>query len=301
MLTFHISDILTVPFGAVMRLLYNFTGNYGISVMLFAAVVQIFLYPVSLKTRYNSMKLNRLEPQVQKFREQYADDLEARDNAILDLYKKEKVSKSGGVFGALLPIVILLILWPIVTNPMVYLLNESSERITIMWDALSKAAPEVFPANAANHQMLLAGHIAEYKDVVLAVLPDASQRTLQGVNFLFLGIDLSNGPFAEFTLHPSAPDLTVLIIPVLTILFNQLTPYLSCKMLNVPYTRKKLTGKSGILKLVSFLITLWVAFRLPGALTLYILARSILSLFIGVFLTKKIQRRLNAEMNREPV
>ena len=42
-LAFHISDIIQIPFGYVMDLLYQFTGNYGFALILFSVLVQMVL------------------------------------------------------------------------------------------------------------------------------------------------------------------------------------------------------------------------------------------------------------------
>lgn len=58
-LAFHISDIIQIPFGYVMDLLYQFTGNYGFALILFSVLVQMVLLPVTAKSKRSMMKMSR--------------------------------------------------------------------------------------------------------------------------------------------------------------------------------------------------------------------------------------------------
>ena len=46
-LAFNISDIIRIPFGYILDLLYQFTTNYGLALILFAIIVRLVLIPVS--------------------------------------------------------------------------------------------------------------------------------------------------------------------------------------------------------------------------------------------------------------
>mgnify|MGYP003291204232 CR=1 FL=1 len=45
-LAFNLADIINVPFGYVMDYLYRFTNNYGLTLILFALIVQLVLIPL---------------------------------------------------------------------------------------------------------------------------------------------------------------------------------------------------------------------------------------------------------------
>ena len=50
LLAFQLSDLVTVPFGWLLGVLYRLTDNYGVSMILFALIVQLVLMPTIVTT-----------------------------------------------------------------------------------------------------------------------------------------------------------------------------------------------------------------------------------------------------------
>ena len=48
---FKLGDIIRVPFGYLLSVLYQLTTNYGIALILFAILVKIILYPTTAKSK----------------------------------------------------------------------------------------------------------------------------------------------------------------------------------------------------------------------------------------------------------
>ena len=44
-LAFKLSDLITVPFGLLLGLLYDLTSNYGVAMIIFAIIVQAVMLP----------------------------------------------------------------------------------------------------------------------------------------------------------------------------------------------------------------------------------------------------------------
>ena len=53
-LAFQLSDIITVPFGWLLSVLYETTHNYGVAMILFAVIVQLILLPMNAKSSSSS-------------------------------------------------------------------------------------------------------------------------------------------------------------------------------------------------------------------------------------------------------
>ena len=73
-LAFQLSDIITVPFGWLLSVLYETTHNYGVAMILFAVIVQLILLPLNAKSKKSMMKMSRLTPKMQAIQQKYADD-----------------------------------------------------------------------------------------------------------------------------------------------------------------------------------------------------------------------------------
>ena len=73
-LAFKLSNLITVPFGWLMGMLYRLTGNYGVAMILFAFCVQMALLPITAKSKKSMMKMSRIQPLIQEAQKKYAND-----------------------------------------------------------------------------------------------------------------------------------------------------------------------------------------------------------------------------------
>ena len=87
---------LTKPFFYILDYLYHLLGNMGWAIILFAAVLRLFLFPLANKSYENMSKMKKLQPKVMELQEKYADDKMALQRATMELYKREKVNPAAG-------------------------------------------------------------------------------------------------------------------------------------------------------------------------------------------------------------
>ena len=73
-LAFQLSDLITVPFGWLLGILYHTTKNYGVAMLLFAILVQMILLPITAKSKKSMMKMSRLTPRIQDIQRRYPND-----------------------------------------------------------------------------------------------------------------------------------------------------------------------------------------------------------------------------------
>ena len=151
-LAFHLADIIQVPFGYLMEALYRVTGNYGFALMLFAVIVQLVLLPITAKSKKSMMKMSRLTPLAQDIQRRYADDPARQNQAIQELYQKEGVSMGGGCLWSFVPMLLLLPLYTVVRQPIVYMLHENLDVANQIIEVIKQAQPELFAGNAYYHQ-----------------------------------------------------------------------------------------------------------------------------------------------------
>ena len=193
-LAFHISDIITIPFGYLLDWLYQFTSNYGIALILFAILVKLLLFPIQAKSKKSMMKMSRLSPLVQKIQARYPDDQQKQNEALQQLYKDEGVSMTGGCLWSFVPLLILLPLYQVVRQPIVYMLHESLDVAEQIIEIIKAANSEYFGGNPYYHQMVAARYLPEFAEAIKEAIPSVSANTLAGLNFDFLGIDLGAVP-----------------------------------------------------------------------------------------------------------
>ena len=129
--------ILLSPFVWVLNTFYQMTGSYGLALILFALVVKIILFPFQLKGKKSMIQMNMLSGQMQKLQKQYGKDRERYNAEIQKLYEREKVNPMGGCLWSFIPLFILLPLYSIIREPLVYLMNVDVNNLTAIADVLN--------------------------------------------------------------------------------------------------------------------------------------------------------------------
>ena len=284
-LEFH---IINTPFGWVMDLLYRLTTDYGLTLILFAIIVKLVMMPLSAKAKRSTMKMSRITPLVQKLQDKYKDDPAKQQQEIQALYKREGTSMFGGCLWSFVPLLILIPLYQVVRQPLVHMLHLSAGDAETIVKIVTEQLPELFTEkNTYYAQMIAAAHMNEYADLIQAALPNVSQRVLEGLNFTFLGIDLSTVPdFSKFAFTWSW--IGTLLIPVLSAGSQIISMLVSQKTNNSVITNEKGVEDTAAAqraqvnnKAMMFampLMSLWIGMTIPVALSLYWLAQGLISM-----------------------
>ena len=84
-LAFKLSDLITIPFGYLMDWLYQFTANYGVSLILFSLILKVILLPMNIKSKKSMLKMSRLAPLTKALEEKYGDDKVKYQQAVSQL------------------------------------------------------------------------------------------------------------------------------------------------------------------------------------------------------------------------
>ncbi len=299
MILANLADIIRVPFGYLMDILYRLTNNYGLAMILFAIIVKLLLMPASAKSKRSSMKMSRISPQVKKIQEKYADNPQKQNEALQALYKAEGVSLGGGCLWAIVPLLVLLPLYTVVREPLVYMLHETQADAAKIIKAMKEASDGLFGSSAYD-QMVAAANISKFKDAVSAVLPNLSQRTLEGINFTFLGgIDLGRVP--QFNIFAWGKydwaHIGAFLLPVLSAGSQVLSMVVSQKLNGSVVTNDKgvydkeaakeaqSNQMSKTMMWLMPLMSLWIGFGIPAALSLYWLIQGLVSMISDSLLT----------------
>lgn len=309
MFLFSLADIIQVPFGYLMGWLYQFTNNYGIALILFSIIVQLVMLPMTAKSKKSMMKMSRLQPRMQEIQRRYADDPQRQNAAIQAMYKEEGVSMGGGCLWSLVPMLIIIPLYIVVRQPLVYMLHESLETANQIVDVLKTAAPEAFGSNAYYNQITAAQLIPQYADVLKEAIPTISDTVLNGVNFGFLGCNL--GLIPPFNVFASTfwtwPNVGLFLLALLSAGNQVVTMWINQKMNDSVVTNKDgiqdketaqnsqaaQTGK--VMMYTMPLMMLWIGFTVPASLSLYWLIGGVVRTIEDMLLTKKYRTQYDAE------
>src|SRR5262249_52296818 len=94
--------VIAAPLFWVLKLFHGWLANWGLAIILLTVVIKLIFFPLSAASYRSMAKMKLVTPRMMKLREQYGDDKMKLNQAMMDLYKTEKINPLGGC----LPIVV---------------------------------------------------------------------------------------------------------------------------------------------------------------------------------------------------
>ena len=311
LLAFQLSDIVTVPFGWLLGQLYHLLGNYGLAMIVFAVIVQLVLLPITMKSKKSMMKMSRLQPKMQEIQRKYANDQQKQNEAMQQLQKEEGATMGcGGCLWSFVPMLILLPLFTVIRQPMVYILGESAENVEQIIKIVKELEPSLFGSNNYYDQVTAAQAISKYATQIAAAIPGISADTLAGINFDFLG-GINLGAIPSINVFKwevwNWATIGAFLIPVASAGSQVLQMFLSQKTNNSVITDEKgledketaeksqAAQQSKMMMWMMPLMSLWIGFTVPAALSLYWFVGGVVRMVEDHILTKHYRKVYDAE------
>ena len=312
-LAFQLSDIITVPFGWLLGLLYNLTSNYGVAMILFALLVQAIMTPINAKSKKNMMKMSRVQPRIQDIQARYTDP-QKQNEMLQKLYQEEGISMGGGCLWSLIPLFILIPLFTVIREPITYILGESAEVTQQIIAVVKELAPDLFNSgrNSGGYydQVFAASAISQYAEQIKAAVPEISQRTLEGINFNFFGINL--GAIPQFNVFSSTwvwdwAHIGAFLIPCLSAGSQVLSMWINQKsndsvVTNEKGIQDKETAKNSqsaqstkMMMWMMPLMSLWIGFTVSAGLSLYWFIGGVFRMITDPIMTNHYRKIYDAE------
>lgn len=102
--------------GVVIQWIIGIAGNVGLGIVLFTLVLKLITLPLDIYSkssmRKNSLKMEKMRPQLEKLQKQYQNDQQAYNAKMMEMYKKNGYS----FLGACLPMIVTLVIFIVVLN-----------------------------------------------------------------------------------------------------------------------------------------------------------------------------------------
>jgi len=93
---------LAVPLFWVLNEIHRVVNNWGVAIILLTVIIKLLFYPLSAASYKSMAKMKVLAPKLQRLKERFGDDRQRMHQAMMELYKTEKINPLGGC----LPIVV---------------------------------------------------------------------------------------------------------------------------------------------------------------------------------------------------
>ncbi len=93
---------ITKPMFFMIDWFYKLVGNFGVAILLSTVVVKLVFFPLANKSYVSMSRMKLVQPQMIEIRERHKDDKAKQQQAMMELYKKEKINPLAGC----LPVVV---------------------------------------------------------------------------------------------------------------------------------------------------------------------------------------------------
>ena len=283
---------ICVPFAALMRLFYNLTGSYGVAIILFTLVIKLILLPFQMKSKKSMIRVNRMSGKMEEIRKKYANNQAKMNEEMQKFYQEEGINPMSGCLWSFIPFPILLALYYIIREPIVYFMNfggrEAGRAVVEAARELIQGAGIELTANAAYEQI-------EIANIINSQFPDfiAQHEGWVNVNYHFLGLDLTAQPSSAFGQLGSGISWALIGLILIPIVSGALSFLLS----KVTMGQNKMEGSAAAtgktMMWLMPLMSIYIAFIMPAALGVYWIAQSAFSIVqesvMGRFYTNKLE------------
>ncbi len=177
---------ITKPLFYLIDWLYKLVGNFGIAILVTTVIVKLAFFPLANKSYVSMANMKKVQPKMMEIKEKYGDDRMKQQQAMMELYKKEKINPVAGCWPMLIQIPVFFALYKVL-----YVTIEMRHAPFFGW-IQDLAAPD--PTSVFN---------------LFGLLPfEVPAMLMIGIWPLIMGITM----FLQMQMNPAPPDPTQAMI-----------------------------------------------------------------------------------------
>ncbi|GAB4512337.1 MAG: membrane protein insertase YidC [Sulfuricaulis sp.] len=103
--------VISAPLFWLLSWFHRLLGNWGWAIILLTVLIKAVFYPLSAKSYKSMAHMRKMQPKMQALKERYGDDRQKLNQAMMELYKTEKINPLGGCLPILIQIPVFLALY----------------------------------------------------------------------------------------------------------------------------------------------------------------------------------------------
>jgi YidC/Oxa1 family membrane protein insertase len=103
--------ILAAPLFWILKWIYGMVGNWGWAIILLTVLIKLVFYPLNAKAGRSMAQMKVLAPKMEKLKQLYGDDRQKLNQAMMELYRTEKINPLGGCLPILVQIPVFIALY----------------------------------------------------------------------------------------------------------------------------------------------------------------------------------------------
>ncbi len=298
-----IGELLGIPLGWIMYWIYQVVKNYGIALILFTLLSKLIVLPVSYKQQLGTVRMQALNPKLNKIKKQFANNPQKLQEEQQKLYQQEGVNPMGSCLPLVITMVILYGIFDVVNRPLSHILRISS-------DVIEKAKTIIIDSGVAEKTLKSRPELIILKEVKA----NPSQFNELGKEFVdkitgfkntFLGVDLGAIP----TIKPetwSNAAIALIMIPIVSgivqLIYTVYSQY-KTKQMNPDMAKAQGAGCMNVMLYGMPLFSVWLAFTVPAGVGFYWIWSSVFAFiqtyFLYMYFTPKRMEVINVKLKEQ--
>ncbi len=252
-------EYICYPFGYLMKWCFDLVGNYGAAIILFTLATKIVMLPLSVWVHKNSIKIVKIQPEVNFLKIKYFGDRERIAEEEAKLHKRERYSPLVSIVPLAIQIILLFAVLYIIKEPLTHVLHIGEDAIRSLAGMID-VDPKADQLQIVR--AVLGGKITSAEPALAAAI-----EQIKGFDLDFLGVSLdkiASEVWGLYTLVPFAAAASA---------------YLLCYVqnaANVIQAEQTKFNKYGMTAL-SVALSLYLGFFVYTGVALYWIAGNVLS------------------------
>jgi len=105
---------LTQPMYYLLSFLYGILGNFGLAILAVTVIVKAVFFPLANRSYASMAAMRRVQPEMKSIQERFKDDRAAQQQAMMELYRKEKINPLSGCWPLLIQIPVFFALYTVI-------------------------------------------------------------------------------------------------------------------------------------------------------------------------------------------
>jgi YidC/Oxa1 family membrane protein insertase len=103
--------ILAQPMFELLKWLHSVLGNWGLAIIALTVIIKAVFFPLSAASYKSMARMKKVTPRLTALRERYGNDRTKMNQAMMELYKEEKINPLGGCLPILIQIPVFIALY----------------------------------------------------------------------------------------------------------------------------------------------------------------------------------------------
>ncbi len=105
---------ITRPMFELLNFLYGILGNFGLAILAVTVIVKAIFFPLANRSYASMAAMRRVQPEMKAIQERFKDDRVQQQQAMMELYKKEKINPLAGCWPILIQIPVFFALYTVI-------------------------------------------------------------------------------------------------------------------------------------------------------------------------------------------